>query len=133
MAEAIAQGAEDSGAAVTLINTNEERLELDRYRGFDAVAFGSPDYFSYVAGGLKTFLDDWYIARKASPDGLSGKPLGLFFSHGGGGKAREPLESLCGTLGTQIGETIESLGTPGANVLEECKALGAKLAEAAVS
>ena len=131
MAEAVAEGAETSGATVTLVNTNEERLDVDRYRNFDAVAFGSPDYFGYVAGGLKTFLDDWYIARKADPAGLSGKPVGLFFSHGGGGTARDPLEALYGRLGTQIGDTIESLGEPDASVLDACRALGGKLAEAA--
>jgi len=130
MAEAVAQGAEGSGATATLVNTNEERIELDRYRGFDAVAFGSPDYFGYVAGGLKTFLDDWYIARKADSASLTGKPIGLFYSHGGGGSARGPLESLYGRMGTQVGETIESVGAPSERILDECRSLGKELAEA---
>ena len=130
MAEAVAEGASASGADVTMVNANEERLDLDRYRRFDGVAFGSPDYFGYVAGSLKVFLDDWYIARKVSDEGLTHRPIGLFYSHGGGGAVREPLEKLYGRLGTQIGETIESIGSPDEQVLEACRALGKALADA---
>ena len=70
MAEAVAEGARAAGAEVTLVNTNEERMDPEQYRGFAAVAFGSPDYYSYIAGGLKTFLDDWYIARHKRQENL---------------------------------------------------------------
>jgi len=126
MAVAVAEGATASGADVTLINTNEERLDIDRYRTFDAVALGSPDYFGYIAGTLKVFLDDWYIARKASDAGLTGKSIGLFYSHGGGGAVREPLEKLFGRLGTQVGETIESVGSPNEGILEACRTLAGR-------
>ena len=63
MAEAIAEGARAAGAEVTLVNTNETRMDIEAYRRFDAVAFGTPDYYSY-RHGLKMFLDGWYIARK---------------------------------------------------------------------
>ena len=112
MASAIAAGARAAGADVTLINTNEERMDLEQYRGFDAVAFGSPDYYSYIAGGLKVFLDDWYIAQKSDRQGLKGKPYGLFYSHGGGGAVRGPLGELFGRMGTKVGETGESYGRP---------------------
>ena len=39
MAEAVAEGAGEKGAEVTLVNTNETRFAPDRYRGFDGVAF----------------------------------------------------------------------------------------------
>lgn len=130
MAEAIEEGAEAAGAEVTSINTNERRLDIEAYRRFDAVAFGSPDYFGYIAGGLKVFMDDWYIARKANDDGLMDKPYGLFYSHGGGGAVRRPLEELFGRMGTQVGETIESVGRPSASVLEACRDLGRELAAA---
>ena len=131
MAEAIADGARQAGAAIELVNTNEQRLEIDAYRKFDAVAFGSPDYFSYLAGGLKAFLDDWYIAKQSDAAGLTDKPVGLFFSHGGGGGVREPLERLFGLLGKQVGQTVESRGEPDQQVLDACGQLGRQLAEAA--
>jgi NAD(P)H dehydrogenase (quinone) len=128
MAQAVGAGARGEGADVTLVNTNQQRLDLERYRAFDAVAFGTPDYFSYVAGGLKVFIDDWYIARKSSRRGLEGKPYGLFYSHGGGGRVRGPFEDLFSRMGSQVGETIKSYGRPNDGVLEACRELGQQLA-----
>jgi len=131
MAEAIAEGARTAGADVTLVNTNEQRLDIEQYRRFDAVAFGSPDYYSYIAGGMKTFLDDWYIAQKSNSQGLKGKPYGLFYSHGGGGAVRRPIEELFSRMGTKVGETVASRGRPNSAVLEACRELGRQLADAA--
>ena len=130
MAAAIGEGAKAAGAKVTLVNTNEQRLDLEQYRRFDAVAFGSPDYYSYIAGGLKVFLDDWYIAQKSNSQGLKGKPYGLFLSHGGGGRARGPLEELFGRMGTKVGETVASRGRPNDAVLKACRELGRQLTDA---
>ncbi len=130
MAQAIGEGARAAGAKVTLVNTNEQRLDIDQYRHFDAVAFGSPDYYSYIAGGLKVFVDDWYIARKSNRQGLENKPYGLFYSHGGGGRVRGPFEDLFSRMGTQVGETIESYLRPNDGVLEACRELGRQLANA---
>jgi flavorubredoxin len=130
MARAVDAGARAAGAQVTLVNTNERRLDPDEYRRFDAVAFGSPDYYSTIAGGLKVFLDDWYIAQKSDSRGLKGKPYGLFLSHGGGGRARGPLEELFRRMGTQVGQTVTSRGRPNDAVLEACRELGRRLAEA---
>jgi len=131
MAEAVAEGARDVGAQVKLVNTNELRLDIDHYRKVDAAAFGSPDYYSYIAGGLKVFLDDWFIAKQFDATGLEGKPYALFYSHGGGGGVRGPLEKLFDRMGTKVGETVESAGRPGDATLDKCKQLGKQLAEAA--
>ncbi len=130
MAEAVAEGAEAAGAKVTLHNTNEERLDIEIYRSCDVAAFGSPDYYSYIAGTLKTFLDDWHIARKSNRAGLEDKPYGLFYSHGGGGAVRGPLEDLFKRMGTKVGATIESKGRPDDRVLQACRELGKQLAAA---
>jgi NAD(P)H dehydrogenase (quinone) len=129
MAQAVGEGAMAAGADVTLVNTNEQRLDIELYRRFDAVAFGSPDYYSYVAGGLKVFVDDWYITRKSNRQGLENKPYGLFYSHGGGGRVRGPFQELFGRMGSQVGETIESYGRPNDAVLEACRELGRQLAD----
>ncbi len=131
MAEAVAQGAKKADADVTLVNTNQQRLDVESYRGVDAVAFGSPDYYSYIAGGLKVFLDDWHIARQANADGLTEKPYALFYSHGGGGKVRDVLEKLFERMGTKVGQTVESKGAPDEQALAACRELGAQIAEAA--
>jgi len=129
MARAVAAGAQGAGAAVTLTNTNETRMDVEQYRTFDAVAFGSPDYFSYIAGTLKVFLDDWYIAKKSNPQGLEGKSYVLFYSHGGGGAVRRVLEELFGMMGSKVGETVGSCGKPNEATLEKCRKLGRLLAE----
>jgi flavorubredoxin len=128
MAAAVGEGAGTAGADVTLVNTNEQRLDVEQYRRFDAVAFGSPDYFSYIAGGLKVFLDDWYIARKSNRQGLENKPYGLFYSHGGGGRVRGPLRELFSRMGSQVGATVESYGRPNDTALKACRELGRQLA-----
>lgn len=131
MAEAVAEGARDAGAQVKLVNTNEQRLGIDAYRKFDAAAFGSPDYYGYIAGGLKVFLDDWYIAKQSDATGLTDRPYALFYSHGGGGAVRGPLETLFDRMGTKVGETVESRGKPDQQVLAACRRLGRQLTEAA--
>jgi flavorubredoxin len=130
MAEAVADGAREAGAQVRLANTDQERLKIDEYRKVEAAAFGSPDYFSYIAGGLKVFLDDWFIAKNADPDGLQGKPYALFYSHGGGGRVKGPLEKLFAAMGTKVGKTVECQGKPGKEVIAACRELGRQLAEA---
>ena len=130
MAAAVGEGARAAGAEVTLVNTNELRLDLEQYRHFDAVAFGSPDYWGYIAGGLKVFVDDWYIAGKSNRRGLNSKPYGLFYSHGGGGDVRSPLEELFSRMGSKVGKTIGSYGKPNDEVLKACRELGRQLAEA---
>ena len=84
LADALADGASDAGALVEKINTNERRVTLDEFLSADAVAIGTPDYYSYVAGTLKTFFDDLYLWDKAGK-AVSGKPAAFFYSHGGGG------------------------------------------------
>ncbi|HHL41423.1 MAG TPA: hypothetical protein ENJ36_02045, partial [Candidatus Bathyarchaeota archaeon] len=63
MAEAVAEGLREAGCTVSVHNANEERYPITEYPEYDMISIGTPDYFSYMAGTLKTFLDDWYIQR----------------------------------------------------------------------
>ena len=126
LAEALAEGAGEAGAEVELINTNERRVTLDEFLATDAVALGTPDYFSYLAGTIKTFFDDIYLWDQSGKP-VKGKPAALFFSHGGGGKVRQPFESLARRFFQQVGETVES-GRPISNeAKKKCLALGKEL------
>jgi len=132
MAEAVAKGMKEAGAEVTLFNTNDGRFDVRKFAGYDCAAFGSPDYYSYIAGGLKVFVDDHYIAAELNKmAGLKEKQYGLFYSHGGGGKVKGPMQQLFKLVGTQVGEPVESKGKPNANVLNMCIELGKKIVEAA--
>jgi NAD(P)H dehydrogenase (quinone) len=124
MAEAVGEGLRSTGCDVSLFNTNNGRFDITNYPQYDCVAFGTPDYFSYMAGTIKTFVDDWYIKRN-SP-GYQQRPYVVFFTHGGGGRGKESF-SLFKRLGTQIGKTVECQGSPSTEILNECKLLGAEL------
>jgi multimeric flavodoxin WrbA len=129
LAEALAEGVREAGGKVDLVNTNDRRITLEEFLATDAVAIGTPDYFSYVAGTIKTFFDDIYLWDQAG-ESVKGKLAVLFCSHGGGGgKVRQPLESFAHRFFQQIGETVSS-GRP---ISEEAKkksyALGKTLVE----
>ena len=131
MAEAVAEGLRDAGCEVDLFNTNDGRYDVTRFPQYDCVAFGSPDYYSYIAGGLKTFMDDHYMCdvHEGLP-GLREKPYALFYSHGGGGRVRDAMDRIFSRIGTLVGEPVGSRGRPDRKVLESCRALGKQLARA---
>jgi flavorubredoxin len=133
MAEAVAEGIRSMGWEVDLFNTNHGRFDITQFPQYDCAAFGSPDYYSYVAGGLKMFMDDHYIADvRHGVKGLKNKPYALFFSHGGGGRVVKAMTDLFGRVGTRVREPVGSRGYPSPQVLEECRALGKALAEVAL-
>ena len=131
MARAIADGLREGGCMVDLFNTNDGRYNVTRFPQYDCVAFGSPDYYSYIAGGLKVFMDDHYIFDVHNKlKGLRNKPFVLFYSHGGGGNVKNIMPRIFSRIGTLVGEPVGCMGRPDKNVLERCKALGRELAKA---
>ena len=93
----------------------------------DAVAFGTPDFFSYMAGLLKDFFDRVYYEALHKVDG---KAYAAFVSHGGGGKAVESVERICGSLQLQkAAEPLLAKGKPDNDALDKARELGKALAE----
>jgi multimeric flavodoxin WrbA len=129
LAEALADGAREAGAEVSLINTNERRVTLEEFLSTDAVAIGTPDYFSYVAGTIKTFFDDMYLWDQSGKS-VKGKPAVLFFSCGGGGKVKQPFESLVQRFFQQVGETVGSERPITNEAKKKCLGLGKELVKA---
>jgi multimeric flavodoxin WrbA len=127
LADALAEGAREENLEVVLINTNERRVTLKEFVDADAVALGTPDYFSYIAGTMKTFFDDIYQWDKAG-EPVKGKPAALFYSHGGGGRVREVLEQFASRFFEQVGETVGSGRPIGDDARKRCIALGRELA-----
>jgi flavorubredoxin len=123
----LAEGIEgEGGFEVVLANTNEERVDPAILADCSAAAFGTPDYFSYPAGCIKTFIDDWLIAKRKGVE--QGEiPIALFVTHGGGGKAREPFETLFRRIGPQSAETAMVKGKPEGEQVEALRKLGAAL------
>ena len=129
LAEALGEGVRESGREVELINTNERRVSLDEFLDADGVALGTPDYFSYLAGTIKTFFDDLFLWERAGKP-VKGKPAVLFFSHGGGGKVRGPFESLAHRFFQQAGGTSGSGRPISEEAKKECFQLGRELVKA---
>ena len=127
LADALAEGAREESAELLLINTNDHRVTLQEFVNADAVALGTPDYFSYVAGTIKTLFDDIYQWDKAG-EPVKGKPAALFYSHGGGGRVREVLEKFSNRFFEQVGETVGSGRPIGDDARKRCIALGRELA-----
>ncbi len=129
MAEAVAEGARGVAGTQVVLKTGLE-ASLEDLVGCDAVALGSPDYFSYMAGGVKDFLDRVYYPSQGK---VTGKPGAAFGSAGG------PPTTVLGHLEKALGwlklrKVAESVGASGSiapGVLDECRALGKALAEAA--
>ncbi len=119
-------GGREAGTEVNLINTNERRVTLEEFLSADGVAIGTPDYFSYVAGTVKTFFDDIYLWDQSGKP-VKGKPAVLFFSCGGGGKVRQPFESLAQRFFQQVGETVGSERPISNEAKKKCLALGKEL------
>ena len=127
-AEAVAQGAKDiSGTEVVLKEalqaTKEDLLSCD------AIAVGTPDYFSYMAGGLKDFFDRTYYPTQGR---VTDKPCGIFVTHGGGGRAADSVKSICSSFKFKlISEPVLVKDAPDAEARAALMSLGKVLAEAA--
>jgi len=126
LAEEIASGILYAGGAVELINTNERRVAMDDFLKVDAIALGTPDYYSYPAGTIKTFFDDLYLWDKAGKP-VKGKPAVLFMSHGGGGRAQQPFENFVERFFQRVGETVTSGRPIGDEAKKRCFELGKEL------
>ncbi len=126
MAKILAAALKDAGADA-VVKKAEETLNDDLIAA-DAVAIGSPDYFSYVAGQVKTVFDEALSVKSK----LSGKPGACFASHGGGGKVKGPFEKLTESVGFKlVGPCVLSHDAPAGKTVDEIHALAKALVKAA--
>jgi len=78
------------GMSVSLVDVSNSSPSMDCVREADGYAFGSPNYFSYMAGGLKAFFDGLWLASNARQS-MVGKPFVAFLTYGGGGNSARAL------------------------------------------
>jgi multimeric flavodoxin WrbA len=126
LAVSLAEGIRDAGGEVLMVNTNERRVSPEEFMAADAAAIGTPDYYSYPAGTIKTFFDDLYLWDKAGMP-VKGKPAVLFMTHGGGGRAKQPFEGFADRFFQRIGETVSSDRPVSDEAKNRCVDLGKKL------
>jgi flavorubredoxin len=125
MAKAVKEGAEGAGAAVVLKDAPD--ADAEDMMNCDAVVMGTANYFSYESGMMKDYFDRTFFTLKGKVDN---KPYAAFGSYGGGGTvAIESLAKLCENLGLKkAADIVGAQREPSAEALEQCKALGAKMA-----
>jgi multimeric flavodoxin WrbA len=125
MARAYAEGAKSvQGTEVVLKKAFDATLE--DLLGCDAIALGSADYFSYIAGALKDFFDRTYYPSQGK---VTGKPYAAFATGGrGGDRALEVLDRLCGSFKFKKAvEGVSAERAPSPEILAKCTEVGKKL------
>jgi multimeric flavodoxin WrbA len=124
-AKAVEKGAREvPGTQVTM--KNALKANADDLIECDAVAIGTPDYFSYMAGGLKDFWDRTLYPTEGK---VTGKPCFVFLTHGGGGKAIESVEVMCKRFKfKEICKPLLIKGKPDSKAEKQLEEAGRKLA-----
>ena len=95
-----------------------------------ALAVGTPDYFSYMAGGLKDFFDRTFYPTQGK---VTDKPVGIFVTHGGGGKAVESVKAICRSFKFRVAcAPVLVQNRPDEAAAQKLRELGALLGKLAV-
>ena len=128
MARAVARGARDpevAGVEVRLRRAVE--AGLGDLLEADAVAFGTPENFGQLSGGMKDFFDRSYYPAQGKIEGLA---YAVFISAGNDGRgALEALRRIVrGYPLREVREPIVARGGIGAGVLDRCEEMGLALA-----
>ena len=124
MANAVADGAKSAGAEVNLIDVDSTKAS--EIADYDAVAFGCPAMGDEV---LEEASFEPYFADAEAL--ISGKPVVLFGSWGWGeGKYLEDWKKRTEATGAKLVGTFVTQDAPDDEAVEECKKLGASLANA---
>lgn len=129
MAELVAQGCrETKDVEVKLINVNEARVDMSELEACDGLALGTPDYYTYMAGGLKQFFDDAKIADYGGRP-VTGKPYVAFLTHGGGGGGIASVEKCAPSLKFEkVADSVLVKEAPAGDDIEKSIELGRALA-----
>lgn len=123
MADAVAEGAKDKGADVSVIEAADFRG--NEVFGFDGIAFGCP------AMGAEVLEESEFEPMFTEVEtALSGKKIALFGSYGwGDGQWMRDWEERCLAAGAELAtDSVMANGAPGDEEIEQCRSLGAALA-----
>jgi NAD(P)H dehydrogenase (quinone) len=135
LARAIADGAR-GGQNIEVELKRAKDVTPDDIGRASAIAFGSPTYFSYMSGELKSLFD----GALPHKDRFEGKPA-IAFGTGAGGqlKAIESIENILSYFGVQFVQKSDILsaglavqGTPDEGALKLAKQVGKKLSDAGI-
>ena len=122
MAMAVAQGARDKGAEVSVLTPSE--FSSDQVGNYDAIAFGCPSMGDEQLE--ESEFEPMFTDCKSS---LKGKNIALFGSYGwGDGEWMRSWEELCANDGMKlVCDSVICNETPDEEALAACRSLGAAL------
>lgn len=124
MAQALAEGAREEGAEIDVLSVDKANIG-DTVKA-DAIALGCPSMGSEVLeeGEMEPFVTE------LEKETLSGKPLALFGSYdwGDGQWMSDWEERMRRTGANLVDEGLRVQNTPDDEGLEQCRALGMRLA-----
>ena len=122
MAEAVAEGAKEKGAEVSVVEAAE--FTADQVGAYDVIAFGCPAMGDEVLE--ESEFEPMFADVEAS---LSGKKIALFGSYGwGDGQWMRDWEERCKAAGAVLAaESVMANEAPGDEETENCRNLGAAL------
>ena len=122
MANAVAEGAKNAGADVTLYTATEVTASM--VDDFDAIAFGCPSM-----GAEQLEESEFEPMFTDCESKLSGKKIALFGSYGwGDGEWMRNWEDTCRNDGAVLAcESVICLETPDDDAEADCRSLGAAL------
>ena len=123
MANAVADGAKEAGAEVTVFETAD--FEAAKVDEFDAIAFGCP-----AMGDEVLEEDEFEPMFDGCKDALKDKKIALFGSYGwGDGEWMRNWEESCKEAGAVlVADGVICQEEPDDEAVENCKALGKALA-----
>lgn len=128
MAQAVAKGANSIENVRTILKEARETT-LDDLLNSDGLAFGSPEYFAYMAGAIKDLFDRTYYQARGRKEILK-KPYVVFISAGNDGLgALTSIERIC--MGYQLKKVYEPViarGDIDEAILSRCEELGKVIA-----
>ena len=122
MANAVAGGAKDAGANVTIYTAGE--FSASMLDDFDAIAFGCP------AMGAEVLEEDEFEPMFTDCESkLSGRKIALFGSYGwGDGEWMRSWEETCRSAGANlVYDSVICQDAPDDDAVAECRSLGAAL------
>ena len=130
MAKAVEEGVKAAGAES--VRKRAAEVGPGDILDCDAIAFGSPTNFAYMAGALKELFDTTLMGLQKQ---IAGLPYVAFGSgRRGTRKVVEVIEGICEFLQLKkIAEGVVATGKPTPEVLAESRELGKKLAAAKAS
>lgn len=128
MAEAVAKGARCiEHVRVSLKKAMD--AGVDDLLHCQGIAFGSPEYFGYMAGMMKDFFDRTYEAARGRKE-IFKKPYVAFISAGNDGAgALTSIERICrGYPLRKVQDPVIARGVINQKILSECETLGKTIA-----